>query len=267
MWNTVCSNRICFDMDKSREQILHLNRLLTIRPTLSATKEPIRPEFLKRRGPQIEKQKQIQTKIDVENNLVRRQIYEILTKPGKYCQRPTEVYPAFRRYGSWKYDDIIKFIKINESNIKLQNRINACRPHVDNEELRKNAYNQEKYLFNLLNRPKNIPISPALHFVSIDQIKNKIILYGQQNAYYNNLNKSKSQGGGTNSKRPSSAKKSNNSKTNKSNKSENKTNRSQSAKKQKSLRIEEENKNQNNNADIKENKKDFTTTKNTTGKY
>ena len=271
MWNFVCSNRICFDIDKSREQNLHLERLLTIKPTMNSANRPKKPDFLQRRGPQIEKQKQIQDKINYENQLVKSQINEIYSKPGKYCQQPPQQYPAFRRYGPLKYNEAMKLIKIYESNLKFQNKIQTCRPSIDNKNLMKDAENQERYLFNLLNRPKSIPITPSLNFLSIEQVKNRInnqILYAQQE-YYNNMNRSKSQTKGTSAKRGGSAKKSsNNSKLNKSqksNKSGNKVSRSQSAKKQKALNIDDVNKMENNKANIKENKKE-TTTKNTTNK-
>ena len=257
-------------MEKSREQNQHLERLLTVKPTMSSTNRPYEPEFLKSRGPQIEKQKQIQDKINYENELVKSQINEIFTKPGKYCQQTPQIYPAFRRNGNYKYNDLMKMIKIYESNLKFNKKIKTCRPCIDNKELMKNAENQEKYLYNLLNRPKNIPITPSLNFLSIDQLKNKInnqILYDQ---YINNMNKSKSQAKGTSAKRSESAKKSNNnSKLNKSkqsNKNENKVSRSQSAKKQNILKIDDENKMENNKAKAKGNKKE-TTTKNTTNKY
>lgn len=257
MWDSVCSNKICFNFEKSREQMLHLNRILSVKPTISAKNRPIRPEFLKRGGPQIEKQKQTQTKIKKENNLVKKQIKEIFNKPGKYYQRKTEIYPAFRRQDSRKYDESFKFFEIKENNIKFRDRIKSCRPYLNHKEMRKEAHNQEKYLLNLLKRPKNIPIKPPLNFVSVEKIKNKLFLYEQKNE--NNFIKSKSQAGGISQRRATSARKSN-----KSDGRDKKSNISQSAKKRKNLRIDEKNKNQRNNSN-KKRKKDSTTTKNSTG--
>ena len=269
MWKSVCFNRICFDIDKSREQNQHLERLLTIKPTMNSTNRPHIPEFITRRGPQIEKRKQIQEKINYENQLVKTQINEIYTKPGKYCQKPPQKYPAFRRNGSYKYSDLIKQIKIYESNIKFQNKIQTCRPCIDNKDIKKDAENQKKYLYNLLNRPKSIPITPSLKFYSVDQIINKANKFIAQQEYYNSIKSSKNQAKGTSVKRGGSAKKSsNNSKLNKSkksNKCENKVSKSQSAKKQKNIKIDDDNKNENNKDNLKGDKKE-TTTKNTTTK-
>ena len=66
MWNTACTNKICFTQDKTNEQNLHLKRLFCTRPQINVTR-PFVPEFLLLRGPQKEKRKQIQDKIDKEN--------------------------------------------------------------------------------------------------------------------------------------------------------------------------------------------------------
>ena len=268
MWNTVCTNKICFTQEKRNEQNLHLNRLYCIRPQINIT-EPFVPEFLRVRGPQREKLKQTQEKINYENNLLNKKIIETYLKNGKYSKytvEPKEVYPAFRRYSRLKINDIIKIININLENQRLENKLSNLKATYDNNELRKEAEKQERYLHNLLNRPKSIPFTPALKFISIEQLhnqlKNKILRQGKI------LNK------GEESKRGNSSVKirrsnTNNSKmnlvTSENNKSGNKTNRtqrSQSSKHRKELHI-----NSDNDIQIENNKKvkkETGTTKSTT---
>ncbi len=114
MWNTACTNRICFTQDRTHEQNLHLKRLFCVRPEINVSR-PFSPDFLKRRAPQKEKRRQTQDKINKENDILTRKILEVYFKHGKYSQyilRPNE-YPAFRRYSGFKFSDIVKLVKIN----------------------------------------------------------------------------------------------------------------------------------------------------------
>ena len=270
MWNTSCSNKICFTQDKTYEQNLHLKRLFCIRPQINVTR-PYIPDFLIIRGPQIEKRKQLQAEINKGNYILQRKIIDVNNKNGKYSKEvviPKEVYPAFRRYSNLKISDIIKMININFDNHRLQNKIINLKSNYDNDEMHKEAEKQEKYLQNILNRPKSIPFTPALNFISIEQLhkrlKNQLI---KQQRYLNEqqiTNENISKRG--NSAGHLRTYTNNNSKINKTNgennKSGNRTNRSkrsQSSKNRKSLKI---------NSDIefendKKIKKDTTTKTNT----
>lgn len=265
MWNTACTNKICFTQDKTYEQNLHLKRLYCIRPQINVTR-PFIPEFLLLGGPQREKRKQIQDKIDKENLILMKKKIEILIKNGKYSKyvvEPKEIYPAFRRYSNYKISDIINFIHIHKDNQRLKNKITNLKSTYDNGEMRKEAENQEKYLHNILNRPKSIPFTPALRFESIDQIhrklKNKLIIQ-QYFTEMNNINENNKRGNSANYTKTSG----NNSKINKTNgknKNGNKSNRSQSSKNKRSLQINSEIEIENEKNKEKKSKKETGTTK------
>ena len=273
MWNTSCSNKICFTQDKTSEQNLHLKRLLCIRPEINVT-EPYIPRFLRIRGPQKEKRKQTQDKIDKDNMILEKKILEIYIKNGKYSKyevEPKQIYPAFRRYSRLKLSDIIKLINIHFDNKRLENKLINLKSTYDNREMRKEAEKQEKYLQNLLNRPKSIPFSPALKFISLSQAQNRLknLLIRQQQYFNEQQNNNNVRRHSANILRTNS---NNDSKINKSNgqnnKNENKTNRSQrsqSSKNRKSLKINSDiNIENNNGGNDKKIKKDIGTTKTNT---
>jgi hypothetical protein len=264
MWNTACTNKICFNKDKTNEQNLHLTRLFSIRPIVNTT-EPFAPRFLKIRAPQKEKQKQIQTEINRVNNILENKIIDALIKNSKYSQQPRILYPAFRRYSNLKFEDIVRLSNIALENIKFENKKSNLKATYEYDDLRKEAEKQERYLNNLLNRPKSIPFTPALNFISIEQLHNRLkrklireqqYLSGERNSTEGTV---KRRGNSASQMRTNTN--NNNSKVNKSNgesnKTGNKTNRSQSSKKRSSLKI---------NTDIENNskKKKDTTTKITT---
>ena len=273
MWNTYCSNKICFTQDKTYEQNLHLKRLFCMRPHIDIS-EPYKPDFLKIRGPQREKRRQIQDSIDKGNYLLEKKLFEVYLKNGNYNKYDLEpkLYPAFRRYSRLKLSDIIKMIHINNDNHRLENKLITLKSIYDNGEMRKEAEKQEKYLHNILNRPKSIPFTPSLNFISIEQLHKKLkkqLIKQQQ--YLNEQQKTNEnmikRGNSANQLKTNS---NNNSKINKStgqnNKSGNKTNRSQSSKNRKSLKINNDLEIVNNNKE-KENKikKETGTTKTNTG--
>lgn len=270
MWNTSCSNKICFTQDKTYEQNLHLKRLFCIRPEINTT-EPYKPDFLKIKAPQKAKRKQTQDQIDKDNYILEKKLLEVFIKNGKYSRyevEPKEIYPAFRRYSRLKFSDIINLIKIHFENQKLENKLINIKSTYDNGNLRKEAEKQQKYLNNILNRPKSISFTPALNFISIEQLhkrlKNQLFiqqryLNGQQN---NNDNLKRRH---SSSYLPNNT---NNSKMNKSNgqinKSGNKSNRShrsQSSKNRKSLKINNDIDAGNDEKSNKKNKKEGGTTK------
>ena len=230
MWNTACTNKICFTQDKTNEQNLHLRRLYSIRPEIDIS-EPFIPTFLRIRGPQKEKRKQIQDQIIKDNFILEKKKFEIWIKNGKYSKNEVEpkvVYPAFRRYSNLKLDDIIRLLNIDFENKRLENKIIKLKSHYDGGEMRKEAEKQEKYLHNILNRPKSIPFTPALNFISIEQLHNRLkksLIIPQYKTGHSARNTRHN---------------TNNSKINKNrenNKSEIKTNRSQSSKNKRSLKI------------------------------
>lgn len=275
MWKTCISNRICYTQEKFREQNLHLERLFSIKP-MTNTSKPYKPYFLEIKTPQIEARLQTQTKINYENHLLDKKLFKIFTNEGKYNQnvlRPNE-YPAFKRIYNYKYDDIVKQIKLIEKNRVYKYRIENLKSNYSREEMSKEAELQEKYKNNILKRPKSIPFTPAMNFVSIRQVKQRLEKQLLDAQYYYEQQQNKT----SNSHRASSAKKENKSnnsvQSNNKNKSLNKSNRSQSSKNRKSLKIDDDENIQNESKkNLKENivtceksKKETGTTKGTTGK-
>ena len=270
MWNTACSNQLCFNKDKTNEQNLHLARLFCIRPQVNTTR-PFVPKFLEIRAPQKEKKKQIQAQINKDNNILNNKIIEVFLKKSKYSQQPKKEYPAFRRYSNLKYEDIIRLSNIALENIKFENKITNLRATYEHGEMRKEAEKQEIYLNNLLNRPKSIPFTPSLNFISIEQLHNRLKkqLIRQQQQY---LNEERNITVGNNLRRGNSTSQmrtntNNNSKTNgEKNKSAKKASRSQSSKNIKPLQINPDIQFENNINDKdkdKKGKKETTTKSNT----
>ena len=170
-------NNICYSLDKERDQLLHLKRLYTIKPTLKID-PPVRPKFLKNNNSKILKRAQTQIRIDYENNILARKILEINYKKGEYNQnklRPKNDYPAFRRtYFNYKYQDIEKMKTILVENINLNNRLNKVKSYYNSEDINEDARKQEKYLNNILAKNRIIKAPPELGYYNIDQYKNLV---------------------------------------------------------------------------------------------
>ena len=275
MWNTSCTNKICFTREKTYEQNLHLRRLINIRPRITIT-EPYIPYFMYSGGWQREKKRQEEDKVERVNYIYFNKILETKLRHGKYSKyevEPKQIYPAFRRYSRYKLCDILNLIRIRKDNIKMENKISEIKSDYERGEMRKEADKQRKYLYNLLNRPKSIPYAPQLKFLSIDQLNNRKrsqIIKGQKNF--------RTQSSTTDGKRRNSMtqlrnKINNTSLKGEKNKSFNKSNtskKSQDSKNKKSINIESENNYVNNKKEgeistttKKTNKKETTTKCNT----
>ena len=177
MKKALYSNKICYSLDKEREQFLHLRRLYSIKPTLKI-ESPIQPKFLKNNKSKILKKAQTQLKIDYENDILTRKILDIKLKEGSYNQnilRPKSDYPAFRRtYFNYKYQDIEKMQEILKDNINLNYRLNNVKSYYKTEDMYEEARKQEKYLNNILAKNKTIKIPPTLNYYDIEQYKNLV---------------------------------------------------------------------------------------------
>jgi len=175
MKKAIYSNKICYSLDKEREQFLHLRRLYSIKPTLKI-ESPIQPKFLKNNKSKLLKKAQTQLRIDYENDILARKILEINFKKGSYNQnilRPKSDYPAFRRtYFNYKYHDIEKMKSILEDNINLNNRLNNVKSYYKTEDMNEEARKQERYLNNILAKNKAIKTPPNLNYFDIDQYRN-----------------------------------------------------------------------------------------------
>ena len=175
MWNTTCSNKICFTKEKTYEQDLHLKRLYTIRPRLTIT-EPYIPFFMHSGGWQREKKRQEEDKVGKINNIYFTKVIDAGIKPGQYNKKQVrpKLYPAFKRLARYKLSDILKMIRIRKDNLKMENKISEIKSDYERNEMRKEAEKQKEYLSNLLNRPKSIPYAPQLNFISIDQYNKRM---------------------------------------------------------------------------------------------
>ena len=170
-------NKICYSLDKERDQLLHLRRLYTIKPTLKI-EPPVKPKFLKINKSKLLKRAQTQLRIDYENDILERRVSEIKNKKGQYNQnilRPKSDYPAFRRtYFNYKYQDIEKMKTILEDNIIYQYRLSKVKPYYKTEDINEEAKKQKQYLNNILAKNRVIKIPPPLNYYDIDQYKNLV---------------------------------------------------------------------------------------------
>jgi len=273
MWNTSCTNKICFTKEKTYEQNLHLKRLFSIKPRINVT-EPYIPSFLYSGGWQREKKRQEEDKVEKTNYIYFNKILETKMRHSKYSKyevEPKQIYPAFRRYSKYKLDDIIKMLNIKKDNVRLENKLSEIKSTYERGEMRKEAEKQTKYLNNLLNRPKSIPYAPQLEFLSIDQVNNRL-----RNKIIKTQRYFRTQSSITDEKRRNSMRELRNKMNNsnikgKKNKSFNKSNTSkknQDSKDKKSLKITENNcvngkKESINSSNKKTNKKETTTKCNT----
>jgi len=273
MWNTSCTNKICYTKEKTYEQNLHLRRLFSIKPRINVT-EPYIPSFLYSGGWQREKKRQEEDKVEKTNYIYFNKILETKMRHSKYSKyevEPKQIYPAFRRYSKYKLDDIIKMLNIKKDNVRLENKLSEIKSTYERGEMRKEAEKQTKYLNNLLNRPKSIPYAPQLEFLSIDQVNNRL-----RNKIIKTQRYFRTQSSITDEKRRNSMRELRNKMNNsnikgKKNKSFNKSNTSkknQDSKDKKSLKITENNcvngkKESINSSNKKTNKKETTTKCNT----
>ena len=273
MWNTSCTNKICYTKEKTYEQNLHLRRLFSIRPRITIT-EPYIPYFLHSGGWQREKKRQEEDKVEKTNYIYFNKILETKMRHSKYSKyevEPKQIYPAFRRYSKYKLDDIIKMLNIKKDNVRLENKLSEIKSTYERGEMRKEAEKQTKYLNNLLNRPKSIPYAPQLEFLSIDQVNNRL-----RNKIIKTQRYFRTQSSITDEKRRNSMRELRNKMNNSNikgekNKSFNKSNTSkknQDSKDKKSLKITENNcvngkKESINSSNKKTNKKETTTKCNT----
>ena len=172
MWNTQYLNRICHIQDKIREQRLHLERVITMKPVIDV-EEPIMPSFLKTRLAKKEMEEEKLTKIEYENGLMFRKILETNIHPGQYNLNllAPEIYPAFKKKKNFRYCDLKRQYDINKSNLDLYSRISTLKPTYDNRNIVKDAYRNNKYRENI-SKSKNI--HPYLNFDSPEEFRRKL---------------------------------------------------------------------------------------------
>ena len=143
MWNTKFSNSIINFHYKTREQNLHLERLVTIRPVIDKT-SPYKPLFLDRRLTKKELNEEKQSQVDYINNLLRGKIAEAHMKPSDYNSKllSPKKYSAFQK-GRHTYTKAKKLRDIKLSNDKLRERIDTIKGYYSTKTLIKQAKEDE----------------------------------------------------------------------------------------------------------------------------
>lgn len=172
MWNTRYSNRIVNFHNKIREQRLHLERLVTIKPMVDI-KEPYQPAFLKKNLKKKEMEEEKQATIDYQNRIYTRKIIEAAIKPGYYNSEilSPKKYPAFEKEKHF-YSKAKEQYDINKSNQKMYMKIITLKGNYDTKNLLKRSKQDEYYKDNI-SKFKTIQ-EPSLYFETPDEFKRKL---------------------------------------------------------------------------------------------
>lgn len=173
MWNTKFSNSIINFHYKTREQNLHLERLVTIRPVIDKT-SPYKPLFLDKRLTKKELNEEKQTEVDYINNLLRSKIAEAHLKPSNYNSKllSPKKYSAFQK-GRHNYTKNKKRRDIKLSNDKLKERIDTIKGYYSTKTLIKQAKEDESYKMRIC-KTKGVYNNPHLCFKTPDEFKRQI---------------------------------------------------------------------------------------------
>ena len=180
-------NEICDSLDKEREQLLHLRRLYTIKPTFKI-KSPKKPKFLIQNNSRLLKRAETQYNIDVQNMILRNRLSYINNKNGPYNQnylRPKTGLPAFKKtFINYSFQDIERMRKIVKENIKFYNKVNNMKSYYDFETMTEEAKNQVKYMNNLLKQNRFIKRPPSLNYIDIDKYRKLIEAQNEEEELY-----------------------------------------------------------------------------------
>ena len=180
-------NEICDSLDKERDQLLHLRRLYTIKPTFKI-KSPKKPKFLIQNNSRLLKRAETQYNIDVQNMILRNRLSYINNKDGPYNQnylRPKTGLPAFKKtFINYSFQDIERMRKIVKENIKFYNKVNNMKSYYDFETMTEEAKNQVKYMNNLLKQNRFIKRPPSLNYIDIDKYRKLIEAQNEEEQLY-----------------------------------------------------------------------------------
>ena len=180
-------NEICDSLDKERDQLLHLRRLYTIKPTFKI-KSPKKPKFLIQNNSRLLKRAETQYNIDVQNMILRNRLSYINSKDGPYNQnylRPKTGLPAFKKnFINYSFQDIERMRKIVKENIKFYNKVNNMKSYYDFETMSEEAKNQVKYMNNLLKQNRFIKRPPSLNYIDIDKYRKLIEAQNEEEELY-----------------------------------------------------------------------------------
>ena len=180
-------NEICDSLDKERDQLLHLRRLYTIKPTFKI-KSPKKPKFLIQNNSRLLKRAETQYNIDYQNMILRNRLSYINAKSGPYNQnylRPKSGLPAFKKtFINYSFQDVERMRKILLDNVKFYNKVNNMKSYYDFETMTEEANNQVKYMNNLLKQNRYIKRPPSLNYIDIDQYRKLIEAQNEEEQLY-----------------------------------------------------------------------------------
>ena len=170
-------NEICDSLEKERDQLMHLRRLYSIKPTFNI-KSPKKPKFLINNYSRILTRAQTQYNIDYENMKLRDRLSYISTKKGPYNQkdlRPKSGLHLFKKtFINYSFQDVENMRKTLMDNIKMYNRVNNMKSYYDFDTINKEAKLQVKYMNNISAQNRYIKKPPSLNFIDIEQFRKYI---------------------------------------------------------------------------------------------
>ena len=180
-------NEICDSLDRERDQLLHLRRLYTIKPTFKI-KSPKKPKFLIQNNSRLLKRAETQYNIDYQNMILRNRLSYINAKNGPYNQnylRPKSGLPAFKKtFINYSFQDVERMRKILLDNVKFYNKVNNMKSYYDFETMTEEANNQVKYMNNLLKQNRYIKRPPSLNYSDIDKYRKLIEAQNEEEQLY-----------------------------------------------------------------------------------
>ena len=180
-------NEICDSLDKERDQLLHLRRLYTIKPTFKI-KSPKKQKFLIQNNSRLLKRAETQYNIDYQNMILRNRLSYINAKNGPYNQnylRPKSGLPAFKKtFINYSFQDVERMRKILLDNVKFYNKVNNMKSYYDFETMTEEANNQVKYMNNLLKQNRYIKRPPSLNYIDIDKYRKLIEAQNEEEQLY-----------------------------------------------------------------------------------
>lgn len=183
MWNLQYSNRICQNQAKIREQLRHLEGLISTKTTIDNS-VPFKPSFFDLKYKFTKNQEIKKEKITKENMKFQKRLQEIHARPSSYNKRnlSPKRYPAFdKSLRSFNYDKKIRDDKIKKDNRKWQNACKTIKGEFDNEALYRHEENIENYK-RLLSNKNNLK-NPSMQFETPESFITKIrthLLYNQK---------------------------------------------------------------------------------------
>ena len=170
-------NEICDSLEKERDQLNHLRRLYSIKPTFKI-KSPKKPKFLINNYSRILTRAQTQYNINYENMILRNRLSYISTKKGPYNQnylRPKSGLSFFKKtFINYSFQDVENMRKILLDNIKMYNKVNNIKSYYDFDTINKEAKKQVKYMNNISAQNKYIKKPPSLNYIDIEQFRKYI---------------------------------------------------------------------------------------------